>query len=129
MTTNALAQREKQNGMTAMPANTEAVYAPRVDVLETPEELLLVADLPGVRAEDLDLRFENGELTLHGRVQPRGGAFLAQEYGVGNFYRAFTVSEQIDPDKISADLKNGVLVLRLPKREAARPKRIAVTGA
>lgn len=129
MTTNALAQREKKNGLAAMPANAEAVYAPRVDVLETPEELILLADLPGVRAEDLDLRFENGELTLHGRVQPRSGAFLAREYRVGNFYRAFVVSEQIDAEKISGALENGVLTVRLPKSEAAKPRRIAVKGA
>lgn len=122
--TNALAQRET-NGLTS-PTTNEAIYAPRVDVLETPEGILLLADLPGVRPEDLDLHFENGELTLHGRCERRGGEFLTREYGVGNFYRAFTIGDEIDAEKISAEMKNGVLTVRLPRSEAAKPKRIAV---
>lgn len=112
---------------TAEPVRT-VTYSPRVDVLETSDELILYADLPGVRPEDLDIRFENGELTIHAKVAPRGpeGEFVLREYGVGDFYRTFTISEDIDADKIFAELKQGVLVLHLPKRETVKPKRITV---
>jgi HSP20 family protein len=103
-------------------------YTPRVDVFETEMELLLFADLPGVKPEDVEMRFENGELILHGRCLPRqtGTDYLLQEYGVGDFYRAFAIAETIDGNKISAELKQGVLTVHLPKAEAVRPRRITV---
>jgi HSP20 family protein len=106
-------------------------FTPRVDIVETADELWLCADLPGVQPEAVDVRFENGELLLHGRCPQRqsGGKFLVSEYEVGDFYRAFTVSENIDTDKISAELKNGVLTVRLPKSEAVKPRKITVKGA
>jgi len=120
--------------MQANPARPEAtqneLYTPRVDILEREDELVLFADLPGVKPDGADVRFENGELILHGRVAPRPfdeGA-VAVEYGVGDFYRAFTISEDIDAQRISAELKNGVLTVHLPKVEAARPRKIKVTG-
>ncbi len=106
-------------------------FTPRVDIIETDHELTVFADLPGVNPNDVDLRYENGELTLHGRVQPRQperGALL-NEYEVGDFYRAFTVGESIDGSKISADFKNGVLTIHLPKMEKAKPRQIAVRGS
>jgi HSP20 family protein len=103
-------------------------FVPRVDIFETDKELTLFADVPGVRSEDVDLRYEGGELILHGRVQPRhkGRNFLLNEYEVGDFYRAFTIHESIDPGKISAECKNGVLVVHLPKVAQAQPRQIAV---
>jgi HSP20 family protein len=107
-----------------------AYYTPRVDIFETDDEVTLCADLPGVRPEDVDVRFESGELTLHGRCAPRaqGGNWLLAEYGVGDFYRAFTINEDVDAGNITAELKQGVLTVRLPKSEAARPKKIRVKG-
>ena len=107
-----------------------AYFTPRVDILETPDELTLFADLPGVRAEDLDLRYEKGELLLHGRVRPREGrpTALLQEYEEGDFYRAFTIHETIDSSRITAECKNGVLTVHLPKTEAMRPRQISVRG-
>jgi HSP20 family protein len=103
-------------------------FTPRVDIYETDKELTLFADLPGVRPDGVDLRYERGELLLHGRVEPRQPEqnFLVNEYEVGDFYRVFTIHESIDAGKISADFKNGVLVVHLPKAEAAQPKQIAV---
>jgi HSP20 family protein len=105
-------------------------YTPRVDIVATEEECLLLADLPGVKPEDVDVRFENGELVVDGRCGPRhvGANYLMSEYGVGDFYRAFTISEQIDWQKISAELKNGVLTVHLPKAETAKPRKITVKG-
>ncbi|GBD36809.1 Spore protein SP21 [bacterium HR36] len=123
-----IAKKEHRGEITTAEPVRTVTYSPRVDVVETADELVLYADLPGVRPEDLDIRYENGELTLHGKVQPRleKGEFLLREYGVGDFYRTFTIGEEIDSDKISAELKQGVLVLHLPKHEAIKPKRIAV---
>ncbi len=103
-------------------------FSPRVDIYETAKELTLVADIPGVRPEDVDLRYENGELLLHGRIQSHAqtGTRLLNEYEVGDFYRAFSIHESIDSGKISAECKNGVLTVHLPKVEAAQPKQISV---
>ena len=103
-------------------------YSPRIDILETADGLVLYADLPGVTPEDLDIRFENHELTIHGKVSPRHEniQFLYGEYGIGDFYRTFTIGETVDSQRISAELHNGVLTLHLPKTEAVKPRRIEV---
>ncbi len=103
-------------------------FSPRVDICETDGELLLMADLPGVRPEDVDLRYERGELVLHARVARRHPErpLLLHEYELGDFYRAFTIHESIDASRIEAECKNGVLTVHLPKAEPARPKQINV---
>lgn len=105
-------------------------FTPRVDIVETDAELTLYAEVPGVRPEDVDLRYEKGELLLHGQVKPgpEQRAMLFQEYEEGDFYRAFTIHESIDSSRISAECKNGVLTVHLPKAEAARPRQISVRG-
>jgi HSP20 family protein len=105
----------------AVPERAFAVN-PRVDVLETENEFLILADMPGVKPEDVDIQFEKGELALHGR-RPAG----RESEGLA-FHRTFAVADTVAADKITADLKAGVLTVRLPKVEAAKPKRIAVTG-
>lgn len=110
-------------------ADAAVVHTPRVDVLETDEELMLLADLPGVAPADVDIRFENGELTVHGRRGPRrSGKPWLWEHEPGNFHRVFRVTEAVAGDKIHAELKNGVLTVHLPKVEAVKPRRIAVKG-
>ena len=105
-------------------------FTPRVDIYETESELLLLADLPGVGAEDVDLRYERGELTLHGKVRSRQRPeqFYQWEYEEGDFYRVFQVHESIDGSRIEAECKNGVLTVHLPKVEAARPRQVKVRG-
>jgi HSP20 family protein len=128
MTANTLSKTEQSN----VPAGTEATrdfyFTPRVDILETENELTLLADLPGVKPDDADIRFENDELVIQARCEPRqqGVHYLANEYGVGHFYRAFTISQDIDPEKISAELKNGVLTVHLPKKESVKPRKITI---
>jgi HSP20 family protein len=95
---------------------------PRVDVLETEQEFLVLADVPGVKPEDVDIRFEQGEMTIHGR-RPAG-----RDESPVDYHRTFAVAETVAADKISAELKDGVLTVRLPKTEAVKPKRIAVRG-
>jgi HSP20 family protein len=106
-------------------------FSPRVDIFENDKELTLFAELPGVRPEDVNLHYENGELVLHGKVQPRRGdrQTLLAEYEEGDFYRVFTIHESIDARKIEAECKGGVLTVHLPKVEAARPRQISVKGA
>jgi HSP20 family protein len=105
-------------------------FTPRVDIVETDAELILYAEVPGVRPDDVDLRYEKGELLLHARVKPSQARRtpLLQEYEEGDFFRAFTISESIDASRIAAECKNGVLTVHLPKVEAVRPRQIAVSG-
>lgn len=119
----------RRDGIAPEPARQSDLYTPRCDIYETESEVVLCADLPGVKAEDLDVRYENQTLTIHGRVPPRQGEklhYLLHEYGVGDFYRTFSIGEMIDAEKISAELTNGVLYVHLPKTEKVRPKRIEV---
>lgn len=119
---------KKQSGENGGPENTyESTYMPRFDIWEGQDELLLYGDMPGVSVEDLDIRFENRELSIHGKVHARHhGDYVLGEYGIGDFYRTFTVGEAIDAEKISAEMKHGVLTLHLPKSEKVKPRRIAV---
>ena len=132
-TTSSPAVHQKERAEQSQPERLHggACFTPRVDIVETDHELTLYADLPGVKPAAVDLRYERGELVLHGRCEPRhperGG--LLSEYEVGDFYRAFTVGESIDGSKISADFKNGVLTIHLPKMEKAKPRQITVRGA
>ena len=128
--TSTITENEKQSGANGTPEQTfESSYTPRFDIWEGEEELLLHGDLPGVTAEDLDIRFENRELTIRGKVHPRHeGEFVSREYGIGDFHRTFTVGEAIDSEKISAEMRAGVLTLRLPKSERVKPRRIQVTS-
>jgi len=105
-----------------------ATYSPRIDIWETEDELVLYADMPGVRPDDLEIQFENRELRIHGKVRSRHEdfTFLCGEYGIGDFFRTFSIGETIDSGKISAELKDGVLTLHLPKTEAVKPRRIEV---
>lgn len=108
---------------------TGDVYRPLVDILEDKDELILVADLPGARSDSIDINFEDGELTIQGRVEPRYNPdrqLLLAEYGLGDFYRTFRVSEQIDSSRIHATYADGVLTVHLPKVEAAKPRKIEV---
>lgn len=106
------------------------VFTPQVDILESEDELTLQADMPGVDLEGVDIHFEHGELTLHGRVAPRedGVQFMYREYDVGDFHRSFKIGSAIDSSKIAAQLADGVLTVHLPKSEAVKPRKIAVTS-
>jgi len=125
-----LTTKEQRSDAANREVTRDVYFTPRVDILETDDALELFADMPGVKPQDTDVRFENGELTLHGRCTPRhqGVNYLYGEYGVGDFYRTFSISHDIDADKITAEIKCGVLKVTLPKSEAVKPKRITVKG-
>jgi HSP20 family protein len=102
-------------------------YTPLVDIIETGEAFLFQADLPGVSPDDLDVSFQNGVLSIEGKVRPRPAEnYVWQEYGHGHFYRQFSINTPVDADKIKAELKNGVLELHVPKAESARTRRIEI---
>jgi HSP20 family protein len=130
MTSETMAQKQSEETRTQSERTRGGrVYRPNVDIVEKQDELLVLADMPGVNGGDIDIRFEDGELTIHGPAAQRQDGqtrYLLQEYGVGDFYRTFRVSEQIDASKISAEYKDGVLSLHLPKVEAVKPRRIKV---
>lgn len=123
-----LAQKDRVETPRAELTRGGVHFTPRVDILETENELTLYAEVPGARSQDVDLHYEQGELTLQAKVQRRstGKRVLLQEYDEGDFYRAFNIHESIDASRISAECKNGVLTVHLPKAEAARPRQIAV---
>ncbi len=103
-------------------------YRPNVDIVEKADELIVRADVPGATADGIDVKFEDGTLSIHAKVPPRNQDvdFLVREYGVGDFYREFRVNETVDVARISAELADGVLTLHLPKIEAAKPRKIPV---
>jgi len=106
-------------------------YVPRTDIYETDQAIHVAAEMPGVSEQSTEVTLENGVLTLRGFVEPappeEGLALSHAEYQVGDYERAFTVSEEIDQDKITAKVRDGVLELTLPKSEKAKTRKIPVS--
>jgi HSP20 family protein len=102
---------------------------PLIDIHEGPDGLVLEADLPGVNEEGISIQLEDNVLSLHGRVAspvPDGARALHEEYRVGDYYRSFILSDEVERSRITAELKNGVLRLSLPKAERAKTRRIEI---
>jgi HSP20 family molecular chaperone IbpA len=105
------------------------VFTPNVDIFETDKAIIMLAEIPGVKAADLSIDLRDDTLTLTGDVKPLNRPEeedILIEYQFGRFYRQFTLAEAIDQGKIDAVLKNGILRLTLPKAEKAMPRQIAV---
>jgi len=105
------------------------VFVPAVDIFEEDGNITVLADMPGVKPDNLTIDLHENVLTMTGDaedVEAEGEEELAREYHVGRYYRQFTVSDNIDQDKIEANLTDGVLRLVLPKAEASKPKQIKV---
>jgi len=120
-----------ENSALQAPEQTYAgpVYTPAVDIFESDDSISLLADIPGVKAEDLKIDLRDNVLTLSGRVAaPASAAETAvlREFAPGTYFRQFTLSEHIDQSKIDAKLTDGVLRLALPKVERAKPRQITV---
>jgi HSP20 family protein len=105
-------------------------WSPAVDIFETANELVLKADLPEVDPKNVGIQIENGTLTLKGerKFEEKSGkaAHHRMERGYGQFVRAFTLPETIDPEKVNADYRNGVLTVTLPKKEVAKPRTVNI---
>jgi HSP20 family molecular chaperone IbpA len=120
-------QEDRVSGRREETREHERYITPPVDIFETKDGLVVVADLPGVEQKALDVRVADGILTLQGRtahVAP--GTPIDREYELLHFYRQFELPEEVDAQKIAAELKHGVLTLRLPKKEKAKPRKIEV---
>jgi HSP20 family molecular chaperone IbpA len=101
--------------------------APLVDIYENSDELLIVADLPGVESSDLNVHFEKGQLAIEARLHaPVEGTVLAAEWRPLDFRRTFVVPQGINADRISAELHGGVLHVHLPKADSLKPRQIQI---
>ncbi len=108
------------------------VYSPAVDIFESDDRIFLLADMPGVKPQDLKIDLREDTLTLSGRVEGGTSAneqTVLTEYEPGTYFRQFTLSEVIDQSKIDAKLSDGVLRLELPKLERAKPRQITVKAS
>jgi HSP20 family protein len=105
-------------------------WAPPVDVVENENELVLTADLPGINQEDIDVRVEDGTLTIKGKrdfaEEDKAKGYHRIERSYGSFVRCFSLPDSVDPEKIGADYKNGVLTVTVAKKEIAKPRAVKV---
>ncbi len=104
-------------------------YVPRADIYEVDDAIMVVTDIPGANEKSVDITLEKNILTI--RAYPveedmSGLSLLYSEFGIGDFERRFSISDEIDREKIEADVKNGVLTLRLPKAAPAKARKITV---
>jgi HSP20 family protein len=114
-------------GATEETRNRERYITPPVDIYETADGLTVMADVPGVAQDDMDIRVDNNVLTIRGRTTHAApGNPVYREYELVHYFRQFELSDKVDVARISADLKQGVLTVHLPKAEEAKPRRIAI---
>jgi HSP20 family molecular chaperone IbpA len=105
-------------------------FIPLTDIYETEDALTVMMEVPGIRRDDVDVKVENDILTIEARIdygKYKGLQPVYTEYNIGNYVRSFELSGKIDRDRISADLKDGVMTLVLPKAEAAKARKISVS--
>jgi HSP20 family protein len=129
MTTELTVQDKKELTDVEKATRPLKVYSPDVDIYEDKECLYLVADIPGVKSEDVDIQLEKRVLTISAQVnvdEYEGMKALYGEYKVGDYYRQFTLGDDIDQDKIEAKVTDGVLSLLLPKMESAVARKIKI---
>jgi HSP20 family protein len=107
------------------------IYTPAVDIIERKEDIMVVADMPGVDQNSVDITLDKDVLTIYGKVDfpaPEKHSLAFSEYGLGDYQRSFTLTNEVDREKIQASVKNGVLRIVLPKAAAVKTRKIAVTG-
>lgn len=113
--------------------STSAMWSPRVDLAETDDAYHIHVDVPGMRKEDIDISFQNGELTVSGERRAETSEtdekrnYMRVERSYGRFYRSFALPNTVDIDKIEANYENGVLNISVPKAEEQKPRRIEVS--
>ena len=130
MTPQELSVRTKQELKGDEHTRPGRTYVPDVDICETPNSLWLWADMPGVDEQSIQVNLADGVLSIAGRVSLKDYENLAPvytEYNIGNYARRFTLSSDIDAERIKARMTNGVLELELPKAERAKPRRIPIS--
>ena len=127
----ALREKEEIRKDDGEPTKAGVYYSPVVDIYETDDAITLLADLPGVEKDGLNIHVEDRQLTITGEVkQPEDRLQpLYSEYGIGGYSRTFRLGDTIDQSKISASLKDGVLTLALPKADRLKPRKIEIATA
>lgn len=127
MTTQELTKRDQADVVRRDQQHQQTWFRPATDICETENELVLTFDMPGVGPDQVDLTVEKDTLTVTGKADPEAkGTAVYRETRIGDYQRQFSLNEQVDADRITADMKNGVLTVRIPKAEKAKPKRINV---
>jgi len=129
MAVNSLTERNEERNVQAREEtrSNDKYIRPAVNIIETEEGLMLTADIPGATKESLDINVEKGVLTINASAKHTvPGTSVYQEFELANYYRQFSIPESLDHEKAKADFNNGILTLRVPKAEAAKPKRIAI---
>jgi len=132
MAANGLTERNDQKNMQTREEtrSNEKFIKPSVNIVETEEGLILTADVPGATKESLDVNVEKGILTINAPVSwnmPGNPGYT--EFELASYYRQFSIPESLDHGKAQADLTKGILQLKIPKAEAAKPRKIAITVA
>ncbi len=129
---NQLQKELESSGEKTEGSISTAEWAPAVDIKELPDKFVLIADIPGVKPEDIDVHMEAGVLTVKGEKESEAktekDGYKRIERSYGSFYRRFSLPDSADGDAISANYKHGVLEITIPKREAIKPKKINVTA-
>jgi len=130
---NDLEKREKQEvGSTAAEQleHSGPAFRPDVDIYVSDDAAVFVADMPGVGKGDVSIEIdENSSLVIRGKTSNKEpDNAIVRQYHIGNYYRAFQLSDEYDKEKIAAKLENGLLEVTIPKREEAKPKRITITA-
>lgn len=126
---NVMEKQPAQQGQGVETTRVRPVFLPCTDIYEHEEAMVVVADMPGVGPEAVDVNLEGDELTIRGRVHEaaiEGHELTYAEYESGDFERRFRIVGRIDADKIDATIKNGVLQVVLPKSKEAQPQKIIV---
>ena len=129
MAANSLTERNDERNVQAREEtrSNERYLRPAVNIIEDEEGLVLTADIPGAAKEALDINVEKGILTISAPAQhTMPGTSAYREFELASYYRQFTIPESLDHEKAKAEYANGILTLRVPKAEVAKPKRIAV---
>ena len=128
-TTKEMQKKEAAAPETGEHTRAARIYTPAVDIIERKDDIVLLADMPGVDEKSVDISLEKNIVTIYGKVEaeiPEKHRLHISEYGIGDYQRAFTLTEEVDRDKIRASLKNGVLRLILPKAAALKTRKIEV---
>jgi len=126
----ALREKEEIKKEEGEPTKSGVYYSPAVDIYENDEAITLLADLPGVDKDGLDINVEDRQLTITGLVKEPEERLhsVYAEYGIGGYTRSFRLGDTIDQGKIQASLKDGVLTLKLPKADRLKPRKIEIAA-
>ena len=122
-------KKEAETPETGERTRASRIYAPQVDIIERKDDIVIIADMPGVDEKSVDITLEKNVLTIYGRVDayaPENYKNFLSEYGIGDYQRVFTLSDEVDRDKIQATVKNGVLKLVMPKAETIKTRKIPI---